>query len=123
MFNLFRSREKAVRVVLGILMGILALSMLTYLIPYAGLGSTSSTDDGVLADVGSTKVSLQEVQQSFQRAVQGSQVPPELLSGYFQQYVQAELSKKAAAYEAERMGLTVTEDEILQVLAIEDAPF
>lgn len=124
MFNLFRSREKAVRVVLGIVMGILALSMLTYLIPYAGLGSTSSSsDDGVLAEIGGTKVYLQDVQQSFQRAVQNAGVPQDLLGGYFQQYLQAEMAHKAAAYQAERMGLTVSDDEVLAVLAIQDPQF
>jgi peptidyl-prolyl cis-trans isomerase D len=123
MFNLFRSRDKAVRIMLGIVLGAVALSMLVYLVPNAGLNSGSSGDDGVLVEIGGQKVYAQEIQQNFQRAVSNLQVPPELLSGYFKEYVQAELSHKAAAYEAEQMGLTVSDDEVLAVLALQDPQF
>ena len=50
MFNLFRSRQKATRYLLGGIMLILAASMLTYL-TQTGL-TTSADNDTVLAEVG-----------------------------------------------------------------------
>ena len=50
MFDLFRSRDKAVRILLGALLVVVALSMLTYLIPSYSTGA--STSDVVVAEVG-----------------------------------------------------------------------
>ena len=48
MFDLFRSRDKAVRILLGALLVLVALSMLTYLIPTYDTGS-GSPDGQVVA--------------------------------------------------------------------------
>ena len=54
MFDLFRSREKSVRVLLGVMLLLVAASMLIYLIP-GGFGNTGLTGDNVLA-VGGVKI-------------------------------------------------------------------
>ena len=52
MFDLFRSRDKAVRIFLTALLSLVALSMVAYLIPgYGGSGAPSSSDT-VIAEVG-----------------------------------------------------------------------
>jgi hypothetical protein len=51
MFDVFRSRDKAVRAFLIFLLGLIALSMLVYLIPSTGTGAATGTD-AVVAQIG-----------------------------------------------------------------------
>jgi peptidyl-prolyl cis-trans isomerase D len=57
MFDLFRSRDKLVRIMLGAILLVVAASMVTYLIPNSGLNTTTGTDETVLAEVAGQKLS------------------------------------------------------------------
>ena len=52
MFDLFRSRDKAVRITLSVLLGLVGLSMVTYLIPTTGTDTGNPTDRTVVASIG-----------------------------------------------------------------------
>ena len=79
MFNLFRSRDKSVRILLGVLLGLVALSMITYLIP-SGPDTGAATDPSVVATVGSESITAQDVNRTIQNMTRNRQLPPELLS-------------------------------------------
>ena len=114
MFDLFRSRQKAVRYMLIGLLSVVALSMVTYLIP--GFGSTptkSAAEEGTIAEVGSTKLTAQEVVVAMQRIMQSGQLPPEMVDVYVPQIVDEMVQQRAIAYEFGRHGLTVTDEEVL----------
>jgi len=64
MFDLFRSRDKVVRIMLGGLLLVVALSMLTYLVPSYNLGGGAS--DQVVAEVGKQAITVPDVQQVIQ---------------------------------------------------------
>jgi peptidyl-prolyl cis-trans isomerase D len=110
MFDLFRSRDKAVRYLLGGLLMIVALSMVVTLIP----GSTSSAraDDNVIAEVGKDVITVREVQSQLQNMVRGRQVPPEMLQVYAPQFIDQMITDRAAAYEARRLGFEVPDSEL-----------
>lgn len=114
MFDLFRSRDKLVRILLGGLLCVVALSMVTYLIPTTGNGDTgSSPDSTVLATVGKDTLTSQQVSRAVQNMTRSQQMPPELLAIYVPQIVQQMISERALAYEAtNRLGMKVTSDEI-----------
>ncbi len=61
MFNLFRSRDKAVRILLTGLLVVVGLSMVTYLIPSTGLDPASAPDSTVLATIGKEQLTSQQV--------------------------------------------------------------
>ena len=85
MFDLFRSRDKMVRILLGALLGVVALSMLTYLVPSYNTGSSSS--DVVVAEIGKDTITLPEMQRAIQATIRGRQLPTEILPTYIPQMV------------------------------------
>ncbi len=111
MFDLFRSSDKVKKYILGGLLTLVALSMVTYLIPNYSTGTTT-TDNPVLAEVGGKKITALEAQQLFQKYSQG-RIPPDLLEVYLPQFVEQMVSERAALYEANRLGITATDDEAL----------
>src|SRR5271166_5948184 len=113
MFDLFRSRDKAVRLLLTGMLVLVALSMVTYLIPGSGggFGGGVTTDQTVVAQVGKDQVTAQDVSRTVQNMTRSRQLPPELLSIYVPQIVQQMISERVMAYEADRLGLKVTPEE------------
>ncbi len=111
MFNLFRSRDKAVRILLGGLLVLVSLSMLTYLIPSYNTGSGGSSDQ-VVAEVGKDKIMAPEVQKTIQMALRGQQLPAEFVPHYIPQIIQTMITERALIYEAKRMGFEVSDNDV-----------
>lgn len=72
MFDLFRSRDKAVRLMLGGLLLVVAISMLTYLVP--NYDTNGPTGNLVIATVGGEDIHADEVQHMVQSAMRGKQL-------------------------------------------------
>jgi len=111
MFDLFRSRDKAVRITLSVLLGMVALSMVTYLIPTTGTGTSSNADTTVVASIGRENLTSQEVSKQIQNVTRSRQLPAELLAIYVPQIVQQLINDRAMAYEANRLGIRISSDE------------
>ena len=73
MFDLFRSRDKAVRILLGGLLLVVAFSMLSYLVPNYNNGA--GTPDTVVAEVGGEKILLADVQRQEQLKKRVAELP------------------------------------------------
>jgi peptidyl-prolyl cis-trans isomerase D len=111
MFDLFRSRDKAVRILLGGLLLMVAFSMLIYLIPGAGV-PTSGNRSEVVAEIGNDKLTTQEIQSIIQDKVRSRQVPAEMMQYLVPQIVEQAISDRAIAYEAKRMGFEVSDSDV-----------
>ncbi len=107
----FAAEIKAVRIVLTALLVLVGLSMVTYLIPSTGLDPTSAPDSTVLATIGKEQLTSQQVSKVVQNMTQQRQLPQELLAIYVPQIVQQMISERAMAYEAGRLGISVSPDE------------
>ena len=119
MFDLFRSREKSVRILLGVLLGLIAISMLLYLIP-GGPGNTGSTSDNVLATVGDQKITATDVERTLQNLTRGQQnLPRAVLAMYVPSVVNQLVESKAMAYQARQMGLQVSDQELGDTISAE----
>ena len=111
MFDLFRSRDKAVRILLGGLLLMVAFSMLIYLIPGAGM-PTSGNRAEVVAEIGNDTLTTQDVQQIIQDKVRGGRIPAEMMQFMVPQIIDQAISDRAIAYEARRMGFEVTDADL-----------
>src|SRR5260370_14769740 len=115
MFDLFRSREKSVRYLLGGLLSLVALSMVITLIRGWGAGGGSAADQ-IVAEVGKDTISLREVQLSLQDTLRARSIPPDLISIYVPQIINQTVIEKAMAYEASKLGMTATDEEVAQAI-------
>ena len=115
MFHFFRRKDRMVRWFLSGLLLLVCLTMVAYLIP--GLTSFSSTDDAtVLAKVAGDSITARELQQQFQQIARNNRIPSTMFSFYAQQILDRMVGGRAVLYEARRMGLEVTPNEMVERL-------
>lgn len=114
MFDLFRRRDKAMRYILTAVLGIIAISMVLSMVP--GFGAPRASSENVLAEVGGDPITTLEVQTLLQNALRSRQVPTEMLPYYVPQFIEQRINEKAMAYEAERLGFRVTDEELAQAI-------
>lgn len=101
-----------VKILLGVIIGVIGLSMLLYLVP--GQGTTTIASNDVVAQVAGKPVYRTDVQQQLNRMQQGQQIPPQLAPLYAQQVISQLVFEKELEEEAKQLGITVTEPEVFQ---------
>jgi peptidyl-prolyl cis-trans isomerase D len=116
MFDLFRSREKSVRILLGVLLVVVALSMCLYLIPGGPGTGSGPSGNNVIATVGNQKVTLQQLQQSIQAITQRQTVPKQLLAQYIPVILNQLVEIEALAYRARQLGISVSDAELADLI-------
>jgi peptidyl-prolyl cis-trans isomerase D len=112
MFDFFRRRDRNVRILLTILLGFVALSMVAYLVPGGPGAPGMGANDTVIAEIGNEQITMMEVQRTLQGAMRGKQFPPEMMQNYIPTLVDQMIAERAVAYQAGRMGFTISEDEL-----------
>ena len=117
MFDLFRSREKSVRYVLGFLLGLVALSMVITLVPgYSGLVGGSSNPQ-LVAEIGDETLTAADVRRVLERELRGRGIERGMESIYVPMFVQQMVSERALAYQAKRMGFNISPKELSEAIA------
>ncbi len=115
MFDLFRSRAKAVRIMLGALLTMVALSMLVYLIPGAG-APTMDRSDQIIAEIGKDQVTVDQIEQQIRNQMQGSKIQRSMVEIYIPQMIDQAISDRAVAYEAQQLGFQISDADLANVI-------
>src|SRR5216683_3150320 len=110
MAGAFDNRKLGVRILLGAVIGVLGIGMLSYLLPTGPSIDNESSD--VVAKVGDQTVTIAEVRQQLSDIERRNQVPKALESFYARQILTQLMYAKEIQYEANRLGITVTNEEI-----------
>ena len=103
------NKKTGVRILFGVVIGLLAVSMLLYLVPQGPNSSETSTD--VVARVGDQNVTLAEVRQQLDDIRRNNNIPKQIEGLYAREILDQLIFRKEVEYEAKRMGITVSEKE------------
>ena len=103
------NKKTGVRILFGVVIGLLAVSMLLYLVPQGPNSAETSTD--VVARVGDQTVTLAEVHQKLDEIRRNNPIPKQVEGLYARQILNQLVFQKEVEYEAKRMGITVSEKE------------
>ena len=119
MFDLFRTRQKYVRFMLGAVLVIVALAMVITLIPgYGGMGSGQSED--VLAEIAGQTLTASEARQEIQQRINMGQLSDQQAEQMAPLLVNQMIAERIVAYEAQRLGFQMSDaavaDSIRQLL-------
>ena len=104
------NRKLGVRILLGVVVGVLGIGMLSYLLPTSPTADTESND--TVAKVGDQTVSLGEVRQQLSEFQRRNQLPKVMEGYYARQILNQLVFAKEIQYEAKRLGIKVTNEEI-----------
>ena len=105
------NKQILVRIFIGIFIGLIAISMLLYLVPQGPSSDAESND--VVAKVGSDQtVTLAEVRQQLNEIERRNQVPKPLEGLYAKQILTQLVYNREIQYEANRLGIKVSNEEV-----------
>jgi peptidyl-prolyl cis-trans isomerase D len=118
MIRFLQSSNRGAKILLGGMLLVLSAAMLVYLIP-GFMDATGGPVSGVIASVGDEQITALEVQEAARRI--GRQqfqrnIPSQLLPFFIQRAADSLVVDKAMLYEARRLGLKVSENEVRQSL-------
>ena len=118
MAGAFENKKTGVRILFGVIIGMLALSMLLYLVPQGPGGTEGATD--VVARIGDQTVTLADINTQLNEIRQRNNIPRQLEGFYASQLLKQLVFQKEIEYESKRLGITVSDkeraDRIRQVL-------
>jgi peptidyl-prolyl cis-trans isomerase D len=106
------SQKLYTKIFFGIVVLMLSGGMLLYLVPQGPGGTTTGLANDAVAKVGDQTITVNDVRQQVQQLTQRSQVPPQMMPFYEQEVLRRLLVEKEMDYEAGRLGITVSNDEI-----------
>jgi peptidyl-prolyl cis-trans isomerase D len=113
-WDALREKKIGVRILLGVVVGILGLGMLLYLVPQQSGNELTQAD--VIAQVGNQTVTTADVQTQLNRISRNGQIPASILPLYAKQMLDQLVFERSLELEAERLGLRVTDEEHASLL-------
>lgn len=111
MIRFLQSGNKAAKYLLSGFLLIICLGMVIYLIP-GFMSDTAVTQSGVVATVGDQDIHAQDVTKLVQAQIRAQRLPPQFASFLTQRAAQSLIERAEVRYEAGRMGLKVSDEEV-----------
>jgi peptidyl-prolyl cis-trans isomerase D len=103
--------KRWVKIAMTIFLGLICLSMLTYLIPGLFSGPVGGASPDAIASINGHEITVDDFQREFNQATQNQTIPAMMRNIYAQQILDQMIFQQALDYEATRLGLEVTPEE------------
>ncbi|MGC2330706.1 MAG: peptidyl-prolyl cis-trans isomerase [Candidatus Acidiferrales bacterium] len=103
--------KRWVKIAMTVFLGLICLSMLTYLIPGLMSGPVGGASPDAVASINGHDITVDDFQREFDQATQNQSVPAMMRGIYAQQILDQMIFQQALDYEATRLGLQVTPEE------------
>ena len=114
MFDLFRSRTRAVRIMLGALLMLVAVSLVVTLIP--GFVGAEFAPENIIAEIGDDVLTAREVQIIVQQQLRNNAFSRDMAGVYVPLIINQMIADRAVAYQAERLGFRATDADVALVV-------
>lgn len=115
MLKTIQQRDKEgkrwIKIVMAIFLGLICLSMLTYLIPGLMNGPVGGASPDAVASINGHDITVDDFQRQFDQATRNQAIPTMMRGIYARQILDQLIFQQALEYEATRLGLEVTPDE------------
>jgi peptidyl-prolyl cis-trans isomerase D len=108
-FNSLHKKNLGVRIMLGVIVGLLGAGMLLYLIPGQGTETVAAAD--VVATVDNQSITVTDIRAQLARIERTGSIPAALEPLYAQQVLNELVFQKELDLEAQQLGITVTDRE------------
>jgi peptidyl-prolyl cis-trans isomerase D len=109
MAGVFDNQKTGVRILFGVIIGMLAVSMLLYLVPQSS--DTAQTSGDTVAKVADQTITLADINQRLNEIRQNNPIPRQLEGLYANQILKQLVFQKEVEYEAKRLGISVSDQE------------
>lgn len=106
------SNKLMVKIILGVVLGLVSVGMLLYLVPMPNTPLDSGSSG--LADVAGQRITAGDVQQQLDRISQQQPIPAQLRGFYAQQIFNQLVLNRMLQVEASRLGLSVSNEELAE---------
>jgi peptidyl-prolyl cis-trans isomerase D len=113
-WDAIREKKFGVRILLGVFLGAISISMLLYLVPQQTGSEITGAD--VVAQVGNQTITTSDVQTQLNRISRNGQIPRGILPLYARQTLDQLIFERSLELEAERLGMRVTDEEHADLL-------
>lgn len=101
-----------VKIVLGVVLGLVSLGMLLYLVPMPNTGLNSSGNTDTLANVAGQTITVGQVQQELDVMSQQQQIPQQMQGLYARQILDEMIFSRLLEVESSKMGVSVSNQEV-----------
>ena len=112
MFDLFRSREKAMKYLLTAVLSIVAISMVITLVPGITNSNSFNDNDQNLAHVCNASVTQGDIRTQVNDITRGGKLPPQMVSSYLPIIIDGQIENLGLSCVAQEEGLDVSDQDL-----------